>query len=228
MNRGVREENIELIYNGIDPTMFKPREPDRELLARHGLDGYFTVAYVGTLGLAHGLTLLVDVAERMKDRPNLRFVLIGDGADREKLEQDIVRRGLNNIVMLGLQPREAMPHWIASIDLLLVMLRDLPVFETVIPSKIFEFLAQERPVVLAAKGEIRRMMEEANGALVIDPEIEDQMVSAIETIMRDPEAAQLRAESGRNWVDDGFIRDDLARRMAIFLEKVLNETGARR
>ena len=207
--------------------MFKPREPDRELLAKHGLDGHFTVAYVGTLGLAHGLTLLVDVAERMKDRPELRFVLIGDGADREKLEEDIARRGLNNIVMLGLQPREAMPRWIASIDLLLVMLRDLPVFETVIPSKIFEFLAQERPVVLAAKGEIRRMMEEANGALVIDPEVEDQMVSAIETIMSDPESARLRAESGRNWVDNGFIRDDLARRMAVFLEKVLDETGAK-
>ena len=129
--------------------------------------------------------------------------------------------------MLGLQPREAMPRWIASIDLLLVMLRDLPVFETVIPSKIFEFLAQERPVVLAAKGEIRRMMEEANGALVIDPEVEDQMVSAIETIMSDPESARLRAESGRNWVDNGFIRDDLARRMAVFLEKVLDETGAK-
>ena len=226
-DRGVAEENIELIYNGIDPTMFKPREPDRELLAKHGLDGHFTVAYVGTLGLAHGLTLLVDVAERMKDRPELRFVLIGDGADREKLEEDIARRGLNNIVMLGLQPREAMPHWIASIDLLLVMLRDLPVFETVIPSKIFEFLAQERPVVLAAKGEIRRMMEEANGALVIDPEVEDQMVSAIENIMSDPESARLRAESGRNWVDDGFIRDDLARRMAVFLEKVLDENRAK-
>jgi len=109
----------------------------------------------------------------------------------------------------------------------LVMLRDLPVFETVIPSKIFEFLAQERPVVLAAKGEIRRMMEEANGALVIDPEVEDQMVSALETIISDPESAKLRAESGRNWVDDGFIRDDLARRMAVFLEKVLEEAGAK-
>ena len=226
-DRDVAEENIELIYNGIDPTMFKPREPDRELLAKHDLDAYFTVAYVGTLGLAHGLTLLVDVAERMKNRPELRFVLIGDGADREKLEEDIARRGLNNIVMLGLQPREAMPRWIASIDVLLVMLRDLPVFETVIPSKIFEFLAQERPVVLAAKGEIRRMMEEANGALVIDPEVEDQMVSAIENIMSDPESARLRAESGRNWVDDGFIRDDLARRMAVFLEKVLEEAGAK-
>ena len=221
IDRGVDEAKIELIYNGIDPALFKPRPPNQELLAKHDLDGYFTVAYVGTLGLAHGLTLLVDVAERMKDREKLRFVLIGDGADREKLETDIARRGLDNIVMLGLQPRQAMPDWIASIDLLLVMLRDLPVFETVIPSKIFEFLAQERPIILAAKGEIRRMMEEAQGALVIDPEVEDQMVDAIAQIMDDPESATARAQAGKRWVDAGFIRDDLARRMATFLERVL-------
>ena len=120
-----------------------------------------------------------------------------------------------------------MPDWIASIDLLLVMLRDLPVFETVIPSKIFEFLAQERPVVLAAKGEIRRMMDETEGALVIDPEHEDQMVSAIERVMDRPDEAKTRAASGRRWVDEGFIRDDLARRMAVFLERVLADASRR-
>jgi glycosyltransferase involved in cell wall biosynthesis len=226
MQRGVAENDIELIYNGIDPTLFAPRPKNRALLSRHGLDGFFTVAYVGTLGLAHGLTLLVDVAERLKERRDLRFVLIGDGADRAKLEADIASRGLENIVMLGLQPRDAMPEWIASIDLLLVMLRDLPVFETVIPSKIFEFLAEERPVVLAARGEIRRMMEEADGAIVIDPEVEDQMVDAIERVMDDPTEAKRRAACGRRWVEEGFLRDGLARRMAVFLERVVSESRA--
>jgi len=224
--RGVDPTDIELIYNGIDPDLFKPRPPNRPLLAKHGLDGHFNVAYVGTLGLAHGLGLLVDVAERMRDRPDLRFVLIGDGADREKLEADIARRGLENMKLLGLQPRASMPEWIASIDLLLVTLRDLPVFETVIPSKIFEFLAEERPVILAARGEIRRMMEESGGALVIDPENEEQLVAAIEEVMNEPVAARDRAEAGRRWVEAGFIRDDLARRMAGFLERVVE--GSRR
>lgn len=227
LERGVAERDIELVYNGIDPTMFKPRPKNAALLAEHGLDGFFTVAYVGTLGLAHGLTLLVDVAERLRHRSEISFVLIGDGADRSKLEADIARRGLDNIVMLGLQPREAMPDWIASIDLLLVMLRDLPVFETVIPSKIFEFLAQERPVLLAAKGEIRRMMEEAQGALVIDPEVADQMVAAIENVVDDPEACERLAANGRRWVEAGYLRDDLARRMAGFLERVVAESPPR-
>jgi glycosyltransferase involved in cell wall biosynthesis len=224
MARGVASDHIELIYNGIDPSLFHPLPKNVELLKKHDLAQYFTVAYVGTLGLAHGLTLLIDVAERLKARRELRFVLIGDGADREELEADITRRGLENIRLLGLQPRDAMPDWIASIDLLLVLLRDLPVFETVIPSKIFEFLAQERPVVLAAKGEIRRMMEEAEGALVIDPEAQDQLVSAIENVMDHPAEAAERAVAGRHWVEQGYVRDDLARKMATFLERILVES----
>lgn len=223
--RGVPDDAIELVYNGIDPTLFKPRPANQALLARHGLTGRFTVAYVGTLGLAHGLTLLVDVAERLKARSEIHFVLIGDGADREKIEADVARRGLDNFHVLGLQPRDAMPDWIASIDVLLVMLRDLPVFETVIPSKIFEFLAQERPVILAARGEIRRMMEEAGGALVIDPESEDQLVAAIEAVIADPESARRRAEAGRRWVESSFLRDDLARKMSSFLERVVRESA---
>lgn len=223
--RGVASESIELVYNGIDPALFKPRPKNRELLARHGLENRFTIAYVGTLGLAHGLTLLVDVAERFASRPEIQFVLIGDGADREKIEADVAKRGLENFHMLGLQPRDAMPDWIASIDVLLVMLRDLPVFETVIPSKIFEFLAQERPVILAAKGEIRRMMAEAGGALVIDPEVADQLVRAIDEVIANPAAAAGRAEKGRHWVESGFLRDDLARKMATFLERVVREAA---
>ena len=227
MERGVAEDDIELVYNGIDPERFAPRPKNAALLERHGLAGRFTVAYVGTLGLAHGLSTLIEVADRMRDRPELAFCLIGDGADREKLEAEVAQRGLDNVVMLGLQPRDAMPDWIASIDLLLVLLRDLPVFETVIPSKIFEFLAQERPVVLAARGEIRRLMEEAEGALVIDPENVDQMVAAIESVMRDPESAAARAASGRRWVDAGFLRDDLARGMATFIERVVEREAKR-
>ena len=225
--RGVAGDSIELVYNGIDPALFKPAPKDEGLLARHGLTGRFTVAYVGTLGLAHGLSMLVDVAERLAGHPEIAFVLIGDGADREKIEAEVARRGLTNFHMLGLQPRDAMPGWIASLDVLLVLLRDLPVFETVIPSKIFEFLAQERPVILCAKGEIRRMMDEAKGALVIDPEAPDQLVAAIEEVRARPDEAQRRALAGRHWVEAGFLRDDLARRMSAFLERVVRDSGER-
>ncbi|MHA7837645.1 MAG: glycosyltransferase, partial [bacterium] len=82
----------------------------------------------------------------------------------------------------------------------------------------------ERPVILAARGEIRKMMTEAGGALVIDPENTDQMVAAIESVMENPAEAADRARAGRLWVEKDFVRDALARRMAAFLERTLEES----
>ncbi|MEB2345964.1 MAG: glycosyltransferase family 4 protein [Deltaproteobacteria bacterium] len=219
-SRGVPRDRIELVYNGIDAKLFAPRPPDPELLRRHGLEGRWLAAYIGTLGLAHALGTILDTAEGMRDREDVAFLLIGDGADRARLEAEAARRGLTNVRFLGLRPRAEIPAWIASVDCLLVMLRDLPVFETVIPSKVFEFCAQQRPVVVAARGEIRRLVEEAKAGFLVDPEDAVQLADVLERIRTHPEEAALRARAGREWVDQGFQRDALASRMAEFLERI--------
>ena len=218
--RGIPRDRIELIYNGIDFQTFCPRLPDTELRRSHNLEGRFVAAYMGTLGLAHGLMTVVEAAERLREREDVLFLLLGDGADRARLEAEIARRNLSNVRLLGLRPRAEMPAWIASVDVTLVLLRDLPVFETVIPSKIFEFLAQERPVILAARGEIRRLVEEAKAGLVIDPENGEQLAAAVLEVRERAAEAQARARAGREWVEASFDRDALARRMVRFLEKV--------
>jgi glycosyltransferase involved in cell wall biosynthesis len=218
--RGIPPERIALVYNGIDPELFRPRPPDPELRRQHGLEGRFVVAYLGTLGLAHGLVTVLDAAERLRDRPQVIFLLVGDGAERERLEREIRDRKLENVRLLGLRPRAEVPAWIATVDLLLVMLRDLPVFTTVIPSKIFEFLGQERPVVLAApRGEIRSLVEEAGAAFVIEPERPEALADAVRRAMDDPERAAALAAAGRRWVEAEFVRDVQARRMADFLAR---------
>jgi glycosyltransferase involved in cell wall biosynthesis len=217
---GVPKERIALIYNGVDPSLFQVRERDPQLLQEYGLDGHFLVAYIGTLGMAHGLVTVLDAAELLRDLEDVVFVLIGDGADRVRLEQEIRERGLENVRLLGLRPRSEIPRWLASIDVSLVLLRDIPVLETVVPSKIFETLAEARPVLVAGRGEIRRMIEEAKAGFVIDPETPDQLARAIRYIRSHPEEAQTRAQAGRDWVAANFQRDDLARTMARFLEEV--------
>ena len=218
---GYPREKIELIYNGIDPHQFRPQPASQKLRTEYALEGRTAVAYIGTLGLAQGLECVIETAEILQSRPDIAFLIIGDGAERGKLEAMIQERGITNVRLLGLQPRELMPDWIASADILLVCLRDLPVFETVIPSKIFEFLAQERPVIVAARGEIRRMTEEAGAAWVIDPQDPQAMADAVEAIAQQPEEARRRAAAGRRWVKDEFVRDTLALRMLDFMKKTV-------
>lgn len=219
-SRGVPPGRIALIHNGVDPLRFHPRPRDEELLSRYGLEGKFLIAYVGTLGLAHGLETMLAAAAKMREEREVLFLLIGDGADRARLESEVARQKLENVRFLGLRPHTEIPAWIASVDVLLAMLRDLPVFETVIPSKIFEFLAEERPVVVAAKGEIRRLMSGVKAGTIIDPEDTDQLVQAIAWIRTHPEQAAARAHSGGEWVKANFSREDLAAHMVSFLASV--------
>lgn len=221
--RGVSAPKVELVYNGIDAERFRPQPRDDALLEKHGLAGAFTVAYVGTLGLAHGLVQVLDAAVLLRDRmPDLHVVFIGDGADRERIEEEARQRGLEHVHFTGLVPREEVPGWLSSLDVLLVMLRDLAVFETVIPSKIFEYLALERPIVLAAprRGEIREMVEDADVGRAIDAEQPELLAEAIAAIRENPDEAARQAKRGHDWVMQGFRRDVLARRMAARLEAV--------
>ena len=218
--RGVPEERIELVENGIDPALFHPRPRDPAFAARHGLEGGFTAAYLGTLGMAHGLRTVLEAAERLRDEP-FHFLLIGDGAEREALGREIRDRKLARVRLLGLRPREEIPRWIASADALLVLLRDLPVFRTVIPSKIFEFLAQERPVVLAApEGEATRVFGEAKAALVIPPEDPEALAGALRRLRDDPALAAGLARAGGELVRRRYLRAELAARMLRFVERV--------
>ena len=220
---GIPKRRICLVYNGIDPRLFRVGARDDALLREHGLEGKFLVAYIGTLGMAHGLVTVLEAAEKVRDLEDVVFLLIGDGADRARLEEELAERGLTNVRLLGLRPRPEIPRWIASIDVSLVLLRDLPVLETVVPSKIFETLAEARPVILAARGEIRRMVEEAKAGFVIDPESPKQLAEDVRMVRAQPAEATARARNGREWVQLSFQRDELARTMAAFLEEVARE-----
>lgn len=218
--RGVPRDRIELVYNGIDPELFHPREPNRALLRDRGLEDRRVISYIGTLGLAHGLMTIVEAADQLRHDESLAFVLIGEGADRERIEREVAERGLDNVSLPGLRPRAEIPDWIASSAVLLIMLRDLPVFQTVIPSKLFEFWAQEGPIILAAPpGECRDLLERNDSGLAISPEDSTALASAIREVLDDPSVARERAQRGRECVEQSFLRDDLARQMAAFLER---------
>ena len=222
--RGIAAEKIELVYNGIDPHLFRPQPRDPHLLRHHELGDKYLVAYIGTLGLAHGVSTLLDAADRLRDRPEIHFVIIGDGADRDALETSAARRQLSNVSFLGLRPRSEIPSWIASMDLLVVMLRDLDVFASVIPSKIFEFCAQERPVIVSTpKGEIRSLIEASRAACSLDAEQPKALAEAILACQEAPDETAAMAVRGRQWVEAGFVRDGLARRMLSFIERIVGE-----
>lgn len=163
LERGVPVEKVAVVLNGVELAMYGPRERDRELASEWGVrPGECVVGYVGTLGMAHGLSSVLEAAELLRGE-RVRFLLVGPGAEREMLMAEAARRGLENVTFIASQPKAMMPRVWSLVDVALVHLKDTPVFETVIPSKIFEAMASGKAVLLAAPAGQASELVEAEG-----------------------------------------------------------------
>lgn len=206
---------IAVIKNGVDLTTFaKPdAATDTEFRAAHGLTGKFVAAYVGTHGMAHRLDTVLEAAERLRDRSDIAFLLVGEGAERARLVGEVAARGLSNVVMLGQQPKAAMPAIWAASDAALVLLRRVDTFKTVIPSKMFEAMAMACPMILGVEGEAQALMAAGGAGIAITPESAEELVAAVTRLADDPAFGAQLGESGRAYVAREFDRRVLAERL---------------
>lgn len=210
--RGVPPERIEVVKNGADLDRFRPMPRENAFRATHGLTGKFVASYIGTHGMAHGLDTIFRAAERLRSDGRIVFLLVGDGAERENLLKEKERLGLANILMLPQQPKERMPEILAASDASLVLLKKADLFKTVIPSKLFEAMAMERPIVLGVEGESREIVKEGECGLCIEPENETALAGALARLADDPGLAHRLGENGRRFVVRDYDRDALAGR----------------
>jgi colanic acid biosynthesis glycosyl transferase WcaI len=209
IRRGLPDRKVFMLPIGVDTAQFTPMSRD-EARACLGWDNRFTVLYAGTVGLAHGLQTLLDTAEQLRDQRDVRMVVVGDGAARADLAADAARRGLHNVTFLGSRPHDVMPHYIGAADACLVPLRQLPLFQGALPSKMFEIMSCTRPILLAVDGEARGVAERAAGAaLYVQPENAAALAEAILHLKAHPNLARRMGERGRAYVLEHFDRDAL-------------------
>lgn len=216
-------DRVSVITNGVDLRSLVPSPPDASFLHMWDLEEKFVCSYIGTIGMAHGLDVVIDAAEmlREKRRDDVSFLLVGDGARRAGLEQEVRRRGLERHVMFtGRQPREEVPRILASSNACLIHLKECDLFETVIPSKIFETMAMGRPIIMGVKGQAREIVLDADAGLVMQPGSAKALVECIEQISRDSELALRLGQSARAYVADHFSRPQLASRFLHLLHTV--------
>jgi glycosyltransferase involved in cell wall biosynthesis/cellulose synthase/poly-beta-1,6-N-acetylglucosamine synthase-like glycosyltransferase len=212
LDKGVPGSALSVITNGIDHESFVATAPDPALRRQWGLEGRFVCAYVGTIGLACSLDVVIRAAHLLKQagRDDIAFLLVGDGATREPLQRAARSLGLGNVVFLGRQPKAAIPAILASADCCLVHLRKTQLFESALPSKTFEAMAMVRPIVMGVAGEAAQLIRTANAGLCIEPEDEKALLGALEKLRGDPELCRRFGENGREYVARHYDRERLA------------------
>ncbi len=217
IDRGVPGDKVHIIRNGVTLDRFDPgATADPRVRDRLGAQvGDCLVLYLGTHGISHGLRGVVDAAARLAGEP-VRFTFVGEGSDKSRLQRRVAELALDNVTLLPAVPHQEVPALLAAADICLVPLRDVPLFSTFIPSKMFEYLAAGKAVVGAVAGEAAQILRDA-GAVVVPPEDSAALADAIRMLAADPQRRQAMGRRGRAHVEGCFDRVALAREYRLIL-----------
>jgi colanic acid biosynthesis glycosyl transferase WcaI len=221
---GISRDKIAVVHNGIDRDLFTPVDDGGALRRRLGWQDRFVVMYIGTHGMAHDLQRVLAAANQLRDEPDKLFVFVGEGAEKDNLKQQAHAWSLKNVTFLDQQPRERVPALYSACDLGLVTLRDSRLFQEVLPSKIFEYLGMERPVLITVDGEARRLIEQAAAGEYVPAGDLPAMVEAIQRMSMQPVRLEEMGRSGREYVLEHFNRSVLARKYLQIMRQVSGQT----
>ena len=178
IKRGIEEDNIEVVTNGSNMELFSSREKDEGLLEELKLENKFIVGYIGTHGMAHSLDFIVNAISKIDDE-SIHFLFIGDGAMKKTIVKIASDLALKNITFLDPVSKEEVPKYLSIVDVSLAPLKKSDTFKTVIPSKIFEASAMQKPTLLGVEGQAEEILKKYGAGLCFKPEDEDDFIKNV-------------------------------------------------
>jgi glycosyltransferase involved in cell wall biosynthesis len=211
-------EQIALIPNGADITMFHPEIDGREFRAKHQLQDKFVALYAGAHGLSNDLEVVIRAADLLKQRSDIMVVLLGDGKDKPKLQEQAAALGLSNLLFLPPVPKEEMDQVLAASDVCIAILKPVEMYKTVYPNKVFDYMAAGRPVILAIDGVIREVVEQAQGGIYTPPGDPRAMAEAIRQFADLQDRGRHIGVNARRYIEQHFDRTRLAEQLTTLFQ----------
>jgi glycosyltransferase involved in cell wall biosynthesis len=200
LGKGVLESKITFIPYGTDINMFNPSVDGLSVREKLGLKDAFLVLYAGAMGQAHDLYTVLRAAQRLKDEAHIHFVFFGDGKERPNLQLKAQRLNLKNVTFAGVRPKREMPSVVASADVCLAILQNVPMFRTTYPNKVFDYMAAGRATVLAIDGVVREVIEASKGGVFVEPGNDTLLAKTILELSKDPQRVKQLGENARAYL----------------------------
>jgi glycosyltransferase involved in cell wall biosynthesis len=191
VRRGIDDQKIDVVTNGVDLSHFSPQAKDSQLLAQHALDGKFVAGYIGTHGMAHALETLLEAAKILQQTPhaeNICLLFLGEGARKAKLSEQAKAMGLTNVLFLDAVPKDQVKRYWSVLDVAVIHLRKTVLFTTVIPSKLFECMGMGLPVLHGVAGESADIVAREKVGEVFESENAQQLVEGLLRMSYQPDA----------------------------------------
>ena len=203
IEHGTPESKIEVIYNWCDDSLICRDEKDAPCLSSLGMADKFNIVFAGNIGKAQAMDAVLNAAKiLMLDCPNAQFVLIGGGVEVEPLKKKTADMGLSNVKFLARRPISEIGPILRLADVLLVHLKNDPLFQITIPSKTQAYIAIGRPILIGVKGDAADLVEKANAGLRCEPEIPESIARAVRKLYEMPQSERdMMGKSGSEYYD---------------------------
>ena len=214
---------IEVIPNGVDPDAFDPRADGSAFRREHGLEGKVVFSYTGAHGVPNDLSTVLSAADALRHRDDIRFLFVGDGRDKARLVAESEALRLPNVRFVPPQPKSRMGEVLAATDVGLATLQPLPLFRTVYPNKVFDYMAAGLPTLLTIDGVVRTAVEESDAGRFAKPGDPAALAASVVRYADDPELRSRQGRAARRAAETRFRRSDHARALARLLGRL---TGA--
>lgn len=216
-NLGYNKGNILTIPNSID---LNRANNCKKPVTDFNMENKFICSYIGTFGMAHNLELILNTAKKLLENNEIHFLLIGDGAEKERIIKIREDLKLTNVSILPLQSRKDIPWFYKISNIGLITLKDRKLFKTVIPSKIFEYMLMKRPLIMSMpEGEATRIVIENDCGIYSEPEDSNTLAKNILYLFNNKKITKRLGENGHDLVTKKYNRDTMAARMLEVFKK---------
>ena len=206
---------LTVVAPAVDLGRFDPAPPVQQLPLK--------VLYAGTLGLAHDLETIIEAAERAGPQV-VELTIVGEGARADALR----RYAVANVRILPPVDAAAIAVLYAHVDAGAVLLRDLPIFNEALPTKLLEVMAAGRPVVAALRGTAAELVREAGAGIVVDPGDVAALTRALEELASDPSRRLRAGRAGRACAEQRFGRETAVDNWERLLRSVVTSASQQR
>lgn len=220
----VSPNKITIIPNGADLPLVEQlcrQQHNRAFRQQHGMEEGFWIVYAGAHGPANGLSVLLQVADQLRQLP-VYFLLIGDGPAKPRLQAEARRRQLPNIRFKDALTKKAVLPYILAADAGLVIMQPQSIFDTMLSAKLFDYMACQKPVLTAINGLSRSLITDANAGQFVDPANPDTWRSTIATYLANPDLAAQQGANGYQLVKQLYNRNSLAKHYLKILTHLCN------
>jgi glycosyltransferase involved in cell wall biosynthesis len=220
----IKKDKIILIPNGVISKDFEVE--DKKVIdfrKNLGLNDKFVVMYTGNIGVANDIECIIKSADLLRNYKDIIFLIIGGGIKKSEYVKYVKENNIDNIIFLDSFPKKEMPVVISSADVCMATLKDIPLFRTVYPNKVFDYMASGKPTILSIDGVIREVIEKAEGGIFVPPSDSKKLAEAILFYYNNRDKISIHGKNARNYVKKYFEREKIAKALEIYLKEIIDK-----